>query len=113
MPKNGVKMCIHFNIGVVIYPTAAYASCDISLAYPTAVDTRFISSLAYPTAMYTRSMVLYPNFNHFFLKLTLSKCTNNQVIVLFTVQTHAKLNKFNSETGPWPISDYSKNFLKN
>ena len=82
---------------VVIYPTAVYASCDIGLAYPTAVYTRFISSLAYPTAMYTRSVLVYPYFNHFFLKL---KCNN-------------KLNKFNSESGPWSISDYSKKFLKN
>ena len=88
------------NIGVVIYPTAVYASCDIGLAYPTAVYTRFISSLAYPTAMYTRSVLVYPYFNHFFLKLTLLKCNN-------------KLNKFNSESVPWPISDYSKKFLKN
>ena len=89
-----------FIIGVVIYPTAVYASCDIGLAYPTAVYTRFISSLAYPTAMYTRSVLVYLHFNHFFLKLTLLKCNN-------------KLNKFNSESGPWPISDYSKKFLKN
>ena len=82
-----------FGYGVVIYPTAVYASCDIGLAYPTAVYTRFISSLAYPTAMYTRSVLVYPYFNHFFLKLTLLKCNN-------------KLNKFNSESGPWPISDY-------
>ena len=86
--------------GVVIYPTAVYASCDIGLAYPTAVYTRFISSLAYPTAIYTRSVLVHPYFNHFFLKLTLLKCNN-------------KLNKFNSESGPWPISDYSKKFLKN
>ena len=85
---------------MVIYPTAVYASCDIGLAYPTAVYTRFISSLAYPTAMYTRSVLVYTYFNHFFLKLTLLKCNN-------------KLNKSNSESAPWPISDYSKKFLKN
>ena len=90
---------VHYNYGVVIYPTAVYASCDIGLAYPTAVYTRFISSLAYPTAMYTRSVLVYTYFNHFFLKLTLLKCNN-------------KLNKSNSESAPWPISDYSKNSLK-
>ena len=94
-----ISACL-FIYGVVIYPTAVYASCDIGLAYPTAVYTRFISSLAYPTAMYTRSVLVYPYFNHFFLKLTLLKCNN-------------KLNKLNSESGPWPISDYSKKFLKN
>ena len=97
----GFRLIFYIYInGVVIYPTAVYASCDIGLAYPTAVYTRFISSLAYPTAMYTRSVLMHPYFNHFFLKLTLLKCNN-------------KLNKFNSESGPWPISDYSKKFLKN
>ena len=118
-----LKCCIFYTnvsyvgnntIGVVIYPTAVYASCDIGLAYPTAVYTRFISLLAYPTAMYTRfisllayptamytrSVLVYTYFNHFFLKLTLLKCNN-------------KLNKSNSESAPWPISDYSKKFLKN
>ena len=90
----------HLYFGVVIYPTAVYASCDIGPAYPTAVYTRFISLLAYPTAMYIRSVLVYPYFNYFLLELTLLKCNN-------------KLNKFNSESGPWPISDYSKKFLKN
>ena len=62
-----------FQNGVVIYPTAVYASCDIGLAYPTTVYARFISPLVYPMTMYTRSVLVYPNFNHFFLKLTLSK----------------------------------------
>ena len=67
---------------MVIYPTAVYASCDIGLAYPTAVYTRFISSLAYPTAVYTRPVLVYPYFNHFFLKLTLLKCNNKLNISL-------------------------------
>ena len=112
MPSVSRQYIHLLKIGVVIYPTAVYASCDIGLAYPTAVYTRFISSLTYPTAMYTRSVLVYPTamytrsvpvypyLNHFFLKLTLLRCNN-------------KLNKFNSESGPWPISDYSKKFLKN
>ena len=61
--------------GVVIYPMAVYASRDIGLVYP--------------MARYTTSLLMYPNFNHFFLRsfmtrpLTLSKCNNNQVILLF------------------------------
>ena len=39
--------------------------------------------------------------------------TITKLFCCFTVQTHAKLNNFNSESDPWPISDSSKNFLKN
>ena len=36
-------MAIHeIYLGVVIYPTALYASCDIRLAYPMAVYARSI-----------------------------------------------------------------------
>ena len=49
--------------GVVIYPTAVYASCDIGLVYPTVVYARSISLLAYPMAMNTKSLLVYPNFN--------------------------------------------------
>ena len=37
--------------------------------------------------------------------------TITKLLCCFTVQTHAKLNNFNSESDPWPISDCSKNFL--
>ena len=36
-----MQVAVYLN-GVVIYPMAVYASCDIGLAYPTAVYTRFI-----------------------------------------------------------------------
>ena len=39
-----------FMTGVVIYPTAVYASCDIGQGYPTAVYARYISLLVYPPA---------------------------------------------------------------
>ena len=110
-PPSGVDIIIGTIDRVVIYPTAVYASCDIGLVYPTtrsisslvypmAVYARSISSLVYPMAMYTRSLLVYPNFNHLFLSsfltcsLTLSKCNNNQVILLFHSANPCKVEKF-------------------
>ena len=52
--KDTLCMTITYN-RVVIYPMAVYARCDIGLAYPTAVYRKSIS------------LLVYPNFNPFFL----------------------------------------------